>query len=70
MKFSIARWRFAAIAVRQSHRGSGSQVRAVIDGLNADVVTVAPAYDFDALNVQGKLIPPNWQKRQPQNASP
>ena len=58
------------LAVRQSHGGSGSQARAVIDGLDADVVTLALAYDVDALNVQGKLIPPDWQKRLPQNASP
>ena len=58
------------LTVRQSHGGSGSQARAVIDGLDADVVTLALAYDVDALNVQGKLIPPDWQKRLPQNASP
>jgi sulfate/thiosulfate-binding protein len=58
------------VTVRQSHAGSGGQARAVIDGLDADVVTLALAYDVDALNFQGKLIPADWQKRLPQNASP
>jgi sulfate transport system substrate-binding protein len=58
------------ISVRQSHGGSGKQARAVIDGLEADVVTLALAYDVDALNKNGGLIPADWQKRLPQNAAP
>src|SRR5678815_373486 len=57
------------IAFRQSHGGSGSQARAVIDGLEADVVTLALAYDIDAVSKAG-LIKPDWQKRLPQNSSP
>src|SRR5262245_55239077 len=59
-----------AVTIKQSHGGSGSQARAVIDGLEADVVTLALAFDVDALNKNGKLIPTDWQKRLPQNASP
>jgi sulfate/thiosulfate transport system substrate-binding protein len=58
------------VSVKQSHGGSGKQARSVIDGLEADVVTLALAYDVDALNEFGKLIPADWQKRLPQNASP
>ncbi len=58
------------VEVRQSHGGSGRQARAVIDGLEADVATLALAYDIDALNIQGKLIPANWQARLPANSSP
>jgi sulfate/thiosulfate transport system substrate-binding protein len=58
------------VTVRQSHAGSGKQARAVIDGLEADVVTLALAYDVDMLGVQGKLIPPDWQKRLPNNSAP
>ncbi|MEW5889422.1 MAG: sulfate ABC transporter substrate-binding protein [Pseudomonadota bacterium] len=58
------------VAVRQSHGGSGKQARAVIDGLEADVVTLALAYDVDALHDKGKLIPADWQKRLPHNSSP
>lgn len=58
------------ITIKQSHGGSGKQARAVIDGLPADVVTLALAYDVDALNTKGKLIPPDWQKRLPNNSSP
>lgn len=57
------------VAVRQSHGGSGKQAMAVRDGLEADVVTLALAYDIDAL-VERKLIPADWQKRFPHNASP
>jgi sulfate/thiosulfate-binding protein len=57
------------VAIRQSHGGSGSQARSVIDGLDADVVTLALAYDIDAIADRG-LIDKNWQKRLPQNASP
>jgi sulfate transport system substrate-binding protein len=57
------------ITFRQSHGGSGSQARAVIDGLEADVVTLALAYDVDAVSNSG-LIHKDWQKRLPQNSSP
>jgi sulfate/thiosulfate transport system substrate-binding protein len=57
------------VTIRQSHGGSGAQGRAVIDGLDADVVTLALAYDIDAVAASG-LIKPDWQKRLPQNASP
>ncbi|MBX6317276.1 MAG: sulfate ABC transporter substrate-binding protein [Pigmentiphaga sp.] len=58
------------VTIRQSHGGSGKQARAVIDGLDADVVTLALAYDIDALHEHGKLLPADWQKRLPQNSSP
>ena len=58
-----------SIEIKQSHGGSGSQARAVIDGLQADVVTLALGYDIDAIAAKG-LIPADWQKRLPQNASP
>src|ERR1700688_322318 len=54
------------VIVNQSHGGSGKQARSVIDGLEADVVTLALAYDIDAL-AGGGVIPPNWQKRLPNN---
>src|SRR5688572_20956982 len=57
------------VRFRQSHGGSGSQARAVIDGLDADVVTLALAYDIDAI-AQSGLIDKAWQKRLPQNSSP
>jgi sulfate/thiosulfate-binding protein len=57
------------VLVKQSHGGSGKQARAVIDGLEADVVTLALAYDVDAVAKAG-LLAPDWQKRLPQNASP
>jgi len=59
-----------AVSIKQSHGGSGKQARAVIDGLEADVVTLALAYDVDALHEKAKLIPADWQKRLPHNASP
>ena len=58
------------VAVRQSHGGSGKQARSVIDGLDADVVTLALAYDIDELAEKGRLIPADWQKRLPHNSSP
>jgi sulfate transport system substrate-binding protein len=58
------------VAIRQSHGGSGKQARTVIDGLQADVVTLALAYDVDALAKQGKLLPANWQARLPDNSAP
>jgi sulfate/thiosulfate transport system substrate-binding protein len=57
------------VEIKQSHGGSGSQARAVIDGLQADVVTLALAYDIDAVAAKG-LTSPDWQKRLPLNASP
>jgi sulfate transport system substrate-binding protein len=57
------------IAIRQSHGGSGKQARSVIDGLAADVVTLALAYDIDAL-VERKIVGADWQKRLPHNAAP
>ncbi|MCK0198045.1 sulfate ABC transporter substrate-binding protein [Ancylobacter sp. 6x-1] len=57
------------VAFKQSHGGSGKQARSVIDGLDADVVTLALAYDIDAIADKG-LIAADWQKRLPQNASP
>ena len=58
-----------SVEIKQSHGGSGSQARAVIDGLQADVVTLALAYDIDAIAAKG-LIDKNWQQRLPQNAAP
>jgi sulfate transport system substrate-binding protein len=60
----------ATVAIRQSHGGSGKQARSVIDGLEADVVTLALAYDIDALHDNGRIVPADWQKRLPHNASP
>jgi len=57
------------VTVKQSHGGSGKQARAVIDGLEADVVTLALAYDIDAIAEKG-LIKPGWQKELPHNSSP
>ncbi len=57
------------VSIRQSHGGAGAQARAVIDGLQADVVTLALAYDIDAIAEKG-LIDKDWQKRLPQNSSP
>jgi sulfate transport system substrate-binding protein len=58
-----------SVEIKQSHGGSGSQARSVIDGLQADVVTLALAYDIDAIAAKG-LISADWQKRLPQNAAP
>ena len=58
------------VAIRHSHGGSGKQARSVIDGLEADVVTLALAYDIDELANIAKLIPADWQKRLPHNSSP
>ncbi|MBL9135872.1 MAG: sulfate ABC transporter substrate-binding protein [Verrucomicrobiales bacterium] len=58
------------VAVQQSHGGSGRQARSVIDGLQADVVTLALAYDIDAIAEKSKLLPADWQKRLPHNSSP
>ncbi len=58
------------VTIRQSHGGSGKQARSVIDGLEADVVTLALAYDIDAIHDHGNQIPADWQKRLSNNASP
>lgn len=60
----------ASVTIKQAHGGSGSQARAVIDGLEADVVTLALAPDIDAIAEKGRLIPAGWQKRLPNNSSP
>lgn len=59
-----------AITIQQSHGGSGKQARAVIDGLRADVVTLALAGDIDELNRLGSLIPADWQSRLPEASTP
>jgi sulfate transport system substrate-binding protein len=58
------------VVIQQSHGGSGAQARRVIDGLQADVVTLALAYDVDAIADKAKLIPADWQKRLPNNSTP
>jgi sulfate/thiosulfate transport system substrate-binding protein len=58
------------VTIKQSHGGSGKQARSVIDGIDADVVTLALAGDIDALHTNGGWIPKNWQKRLPLNSSP
>ena len=58
------------LTIKQSHGGSGKQARSVIDGLQADVVTLALSYDIDEIGAKGKLIPKDWQKRLPHNSSP
>lgn len=57
------------VAIRQSHGGSGAQARSVIDGLDADVLTLAPVYDIDALHERGRLLAADRQQRLPQNRS-
>ena len=59
-----------ALEIEQSHGGSGKQARAVIDGLQADVVTLGLAYDIDAIVKQAQLIAPNWQSRLPNDSTP
>ncbi len=59
-----------SVSIKTSHGGSGKQARAVIDGLEADVVTLALAYDIDAIAANAKLLPTDWQKRLPHNAAP
>ena len=69
----IKHWQAQAgqeVSIRQSHGGSGKQARAVIDGLEADVVTLALAYDVDALSSKGHLLPQDWQQRLPDNSAP
>ncbi len=58
------------VAIRQSHGGSGKQARAVIEGLDADVVTLALAADIDAIAERAKLLPQGWQRRLPYNSAP
>jgi sulfate transport system substrate-binding protein len=58
------------VAVRQSHGGSGKQARSVIDGLEADVVTLALANDINAISEKAKLLPEDWQKRLARNSTP
>jgi sulfate transport system substrate-binding protein len=58
------------VTINQSHGGSGAQARAVIDGLDADVVTLALAYDIDAISQKAKLLPPTWQKKLAENSTP
>jgi len=59
-----------AVIIQMSHGGSGSQARAVIEGLDADVVTLAVAPDIDAIAEKAKLLPLDWQKRLPDNSTP
>jgi sulfate transport system substrate-binding protein len=59
-----------AVTIDQSHGGSGAQARAVIDGLQADVVTLALAYDIDSISDHAHLLPANWQARLPDNSTP
>jgi sulfate/thiosulfate-binding protein len=58
------------LKINQSHNGSGASARAVIDGLQADVVTLALAYDIDEIGRKAKLLPDNWQSRLPDNSTP
>jgi sulfate transport system substrate-binding protein len=68
-----AHWRTKTgdtVSIRQSHGGSSKQARSVIDGLQADVVTLGLAYDIDALHQNARLVPADWQKRLPNNSAP
>jgi sulfate transport system substrate-binding protein len=72
-KVFIAHWKMTTgedVAIRQSHGGSGKQARAVIDGLQADVVTLALAWDIAAIAKRGGLLPAAWQARLPHNSAP
>lgn len=72
-KLFVNHWRAAGggrIRISQSHGGSGSQARSVIDGLEADVVTLALAYDIDAIAARSNLLDPDWQQRLPHNSCP
>jgi sulfate transport system substrate-binding protein len=59
-----------SLRIEQSHGGSGKQARAVLDGLEADVVTLALAFDIDRIAQQGKLLPADWQQQLPHNSAP
>ncbi len=59
-----------SVQIQMSHAGSGSQARAVIDGLDADVVTLALAYDVDAIRLHAERLQPDWQRRLPENSAP
>ena len=59
-----------SVSIKQSHGGSSKQARAIIDGLEADVVTLAMAYDIDAISEKARLLPANWQTRLPNNSAP
>ena len=72
-KAFAAYWKTTAgedVHVSQSHGGSGKQARSVIDGLDADIVTLALAYDIDAIAEKGQLLPKNWQTLNPNNSTP
>ena len=72
-KAFIAYWKQRAgqdLKINQSHNGSGASARAVIDGLQADVVTLALAYDIDQIGRLAHLLPPSWQSRLPDNSTP
>src|SRR5262245_57222887 len=58
------------VTIRQSHGGSGKQAQSVLNGLEADVVTLALAYDIDVLNTTGRLLSADWQKSFPENSAP
>src|SRR3984885_2383026 len=58
------------VTINMSHSGSGAQARAVIDGLDADVVTLALAYDIDSIAAKAKLLPDTWQSRLPDRSTP
>src|SRR5580698_873417 len=65
-----AQWKADKVTVNTSNGGSGAQARAVIDGLQADIVTLALAADIDAIAKNAKLLPPDWQKRLPEGSTP
>src|ERR1044071_5509072 len=65
-----AQWKADKVTVNTSNGGSGAQARAVIDGLQADILTLALAADIDAVAKNAKLLPADWQKRLPQSSVP
>src|SRR5262245_63463511 len=72
-KAFAAHWKAQAgdtVIVKQSHGGSAKQARAVIDGLDADVVTLALAYDIDEIGERARLLGADWQRRLPHNSAP
>ena len=69
-KAFAAQWKADQVTVNTSNGGSGAQARAVIDGLGADILTLALAADIDAVSKNAKLLPADWQKRLPQNSVP